>query len=534
MKKHLIVILILLISRFASFAQDPAQYGTPFTGVPDNRDAVIYQVNIRCFSSTHNFKGVINRLDNIKALGINVIYLMPVYPIGVLKSINSPYCIKDYKSVNSEFGSLADLRTLIDSAHSKGMAVILDFVANHTSWDHTWMTNKSWYKQDANGNIVSPNGWNDVAQLNFDNSDMRNALIDAMRYWVFAANCDGFRCDYADGPPVDFWTQAINSLRTISSHKLILFAEGTKSSNYTAGFDMNFGMGFYYQLKTIYSNNQSVKWIDNLNNSEYLGATGNQQVVRYLSNHDVNSSDGTPLDIFGGKTGSMASFVVVAYMKGVPFIYDGQEVATSYRLTFPFTTTTIDWTVNADVTAEYTKILTFRNSNATVRYGQLTSYNTADVSAFTKTSSTESVLVISNLRNKTINFSLPTAITNTNWADAFTEDSVNLGTTLILPAYKYKVLKKGNPVSIENTGTAITPDFNIFPNPCTTQKAFLQLTNISEQNITSISLIDMTGKIVYQKLNPVAGPVEFSIPIGIYVVSLFTDHTVLSKKIVVN
>lgn len=180
------------------------QYGTPFSEVPDPRDAVIYQVNTRAFSATHNFQGVTARLDSIKNLGVNVIYLMPIYTVGSLKSINSPYCIKNYKGISPEFGTMTDLRTLVDGAHARGMSVMLDWVANHTAWDHAWMTNKAWYKQDASGNIVSPNGWTDVAQLDFSNTAMRLEMIYSMKYWVYEANVDGFRCDYADGPPATF------------------------------------------------------------------------------------------------------------------------------------------------------------------------------------------------------------------------------------------------------------------------------------------------------------------------------------------
>src|ERR1700712_3393074 len=132
----------------------PAQYGTPFANVPNRQDADIYQVNMRAFSTAGNLAGVTARLDSIKALGINVVYLMPIYPVGTLKSVNSPYCVKDYKSVGSEFGTLTDLRSLVDGAHSRNMSVMLDWVANHTAWDHPWITDhKSWYVQDASGNI---------------------------------------------------------------------------------------------------------------------------------------------------------------------------------------------------------------------------------------------------------------------------------------------------------------------------------------------------------------------------------------------
>lgn len=421
---------------------DPAQYGTPFTGVPDARDAVIYQVNIRCFSPERNFAGVTSRLDSIKALGVNVIYLMPIHPVGQLKAFNSPYCVKDHKAVNPEFGTLADLRALVDGAHARGMSVLLDWVGNHTSWDHVWMTNTDWYAKDNTGKIISPNGWNDIAQLNFNNPDMRKAMIKAMKFWVFTANVDGFRCDYSDGPPVDFWKQAIDTLRKINTHKLLLLAEGTRSENFTAGFDYNFGFRFYDQLKKVYGNNQPASSLEALNTSEYNGAGNSKMVVRYITNHDVNSSDGTPLDLFGGNNGSTAAFVVAAYMKGVPMIYSGQEVGTPYRLSFPFTGTVINWTLNPGMVAEYKKIIAFRNSSEAIRRGTVTTYSNASVCAFTKTSGTETVFVASNLKNISSVYSLPSGVSGSVLQNAFTGVQVNTGTEITLAPYEYIVLKK--------------------------------------------------------------------------------------------
>src|SRR5471030_2234755 len=137
----------------------PPQYGKPFNAVPDRRDVTMYQVNTRSFSKEGNFKGVIARLDSIKALGINVIYVMPIYPVGVLKATNSPYATRDYNAVGSEFGTLDDFRALVAGAHKRKMAVMLDIVANHTSWDNPWIANKGWYVQDTLGNIKYPRNW---------------------------------------------------------------------------------------------------------------------------------------------------------------------------------------------------------------------------------------------------------------------------------------------------------------------------------------------------------------------------------------
>ena len=420
------------------------QYGTPFVNVTDKQDATIYQVNIRAFSSQGNLQGVIARLDSIKALGANVIYLMPTYPLGILKGINSPYCIRDYKSINPEFGNLTYFRALVNAAHNKNMSVIMDWVANHTSYDHEWITDhKDWYLQDAAGNVLPPpgTGWNDVAQLNFNKPAMRLEMINSMKYWVYNANVDGFRFDFADGPPVDFWKQTIDTLRNIKSHKLLLLAEGNRSNHFTVGFDFTFGFSFFSQIKNIYKNNLSVININSLNNSEYLNATSGQQVVRYLTNHDVNGSDGTPLELFGGLKGSMAVFVVVAYMKSVPMIYSGQEVGTAYRLTFPFTGANINWNVNPTVTAEYKKVIAFRNASEAIRRGTLLSYSTIDVCAFTKELGSEKVFVVSNLRNKSINFTLPSSVANTTWTNAMTGFSETTTTEITLEPFTYLVLK---------------------------------------------------------------------------------------------
>lgn len=422
----------------------PAQYGTPFSEVTDRQNAVIYQVNMRAFSAAGNFAGVTARLDSIKALGANIIYLMPIFPVGTVKAVNSPYCIKDYKAINTEFGTLGDLRMLVDAAHSRKMSVMLDWVANHTAWDHSWITDhKDWYLQDGTGTIVSPpgTGWLDVAQLNFSNAAMRLEMIKSMKYWVYTANVDGFRCDYTDGPPVDFWKQAIDTLRNITSHKLLILAEGQRSTNFSAGFDYNFAFGFFGNLKSVYSNNKSVLSIDSVNTAEYSNASNGQQVVRYITNHDVNGSDGTPLELFGGANGSMAAFAVVALMKSVPMIYNGQEVGNTTRLTFPFTSTKVNWSGNYPMEADYKKMIAFRNSSTAIRSGTLTSYSSADVCAFTKIQGTERVLVIANLRNSTINYSVPAALQNSDWQDVMNSGNKTISTQVSLPPYAYFILK---------------------------------------------------------------------------------------------
>jgi glycosidase len=426
----------------------PPQYGTPFTGVPNREDAVLYQVNMRAFSQAGNFAGVTARLDSIKAVGVNVLYLMPIYPIGTdSKSVNSPYAVKDYRAVNPEFGNLTDLRTLVDAAHARGLTVLLDWVANHTSWDHPWVTaHADWYQKNAAGTIVSPsnNGttYNDVAQLNFNSAPMRLEMISALKSWVYTANVDGFRFDYADFQPNDFWKQATDTLRNIRTHKLLLMAEGTRSTNYASGFDYNFGFNFYGGIYNVYRNNQPATVFDNLNTSEYVGATGTQHVVRYITNHDVNGSDGTPVGLFGGNAGAMSAFVIASCYKGVPMIYNGQEVGMTTPITFPFTSVKVNWNANRAITLAYKQLLAARAASPALRTGTPTAYSTANVCAFTKTAGPDQAFVLVNVRNSASTYSVPATLAGTTWTNALQGGTVTIGSQVVLPAYGYLVLKK--------------------------------------------------------------------------------------------
>lgn len=422
------------------------QYGTPYTEVPAPGNVVLYEVNFRAFSASDNFAGVTARLDSIRALGVNVLYLMPVYPVGVLKSINSPYCVKDYQGVSTEFGALADLRNLVAQAHTRHMAVLFDWVADHTSWDNAWIANKSWYQQDAGGNIISPpnTGWNDVAALNYTNQDMRQAMIKAMQYWVYTANIDGYRCDAADYIPFDFWQQAIDSLRNIPGHNLLLFAEGSRKDHFQAGFQLEYDMGYYYTVKDLFGAGRPVTIIDSLNGVELAGIPAADRVVRYTTNHDVDLSDGTPLQLYGGKAGSLAAFVAASCMQGVPMLYNGQEIGCPVQLQYFNNSTPIDWTTSPDwgMEQQYKNVIALFNNSATLRGGTMTSYDSNDVCAFTKTSGDSTVLVLVNLRNAAVNYALPSGLANTAWTDALAGGAINLGAQVSLGAYGYQVLTR--------------------------------------------------------------------------------------------
>ena len=426
-------------------SHDPAPYGRPFMGVPDAPNATIYQVNMRGFSQAGNFRGVMARLDSIKALGVNVVYLMPIFPIGQVRGVDSPFAVQDYTAVNPEFGTLADLRALVDGAHRRGLAVMLDWVGNHTSFDHAWITqHPDWYVHDAAGNIVNPiPEWKDIAQLNWARPEVHAAMIQALRYWIFAANIDGYRFDYADGPTQEFFTAALANLHAIPKHKLLMLAEGDKKKYYLAGgFDLCYDFGFLNVMNhEIYGKGKSVKLIDSVNTANYRNARPNTRMLRYTSNHDINAWEGTPQELFKGERGAMAAFVVAAYMRATPMIYNGQEVGYAERVPFMRERKPIVWTPNPALTQEYKRLIKFRNGSNALRNGELASYSSNDVCAFTKTAGKEHVLVLANLRNAAVNYAVPAAVGSTGWRNAFDGQPATLD-HLTLQPFQYLILKK--------------------------------------------------------------------------------------------
>jgi len=403
---------------------------------------IMYEVNLRAFSNEGTLAGVTKRLDSLQALGINVVWLMPIHPIGELKGIGSPYAVRDYFDVNPEFGTLNDLRTLVEKAHQLDMAVILDWVANHTAWDNEWISNTGWYTTDDNGNIASPNNWTDVADLNFNNAEMQQEMIKAMKYWVVEANIDGYRCDFADGIPVEFWKRALDELKAIPERDFIFFAEGTRTQNYQAGFELNFGWNFYHSLKTIYNDDKPASTLFAAHRNDYQPIPTGSHMLHFITNHDDNAWDDVPQKIFINQQGAMAAFVLSAYVGGVPLLYNGQEIGYPNKIPF-FTKAPINWSLNPGITAEYKKIISIRKNSDAIKTGSLVTYtNNNDVAAFKRVNGDEEVLVLVNVRNRTVNYTLPAELSGSAWTNKFDGTSLKFETTLIFEPFEYLILKK--------------------------------------------------------------------------------------------
>ena len=409
--------------------------------LPQLEDIVIYQINPRVFAENNSFNSIVLRIDSIKQLGANIIWLMPIYEIGQVKSINSPYCVKDYKSVNPELGTLNDFKNLISVCHQQNIGVIIDWVPNHTSWDHVWMSNKDWYSQDSLGNIISPpgTGWNDVADLNFDNQEMRLAMIDAMKYWVTEAGVDGFRCDAVDFVPADFLQQANDSLRNIPDKKLLLLAEGMRKDHFDSGFDLNYAWEFHNRMRDVYRNDSCASLLFTANDDEYKDIPIGKRKLRFSTNHDEAAKE-SPIQEWINERGSMSAFATILFFPGCPMIYSSQEVGYPFPINF-FTHTQIDWSSNFKLKKEYENLLSIYNNYEVLRKGELKAYPDENILLFERISGYDKYLVVINVRNSEQKIKLPEDIANRPFKNLYTKRNLSLSEVLTLQPYEYLILK---------------------------------------------------------------------------------------------
>ncbi len=299
-------------------------------------NAVIYEANIRQYSEEGSFKEFAKDIPVLKELGIKILWIMPVYPISTTKSkgsLGSYYAVSDYTKVNPEFGTIEDFRELVKTAHDNGIYVILDWVANHTGWDHVWLKqHPEFYTKNEKGEIThTPDtDWTDVADLNYDNIAMRAEMIEAMKYWVKEEGVDGFRCDVAGMVPIDFWNQAIAELKKIKP--VFMLAEGWEPELMKNGFDMGYGWDTHHIMNHIAkAENTVAAWDKRMKQVDSLYAA-DDILMNFTSNHDENSWNGTVHERMGA---AKELFAALSYLTpGMPLIYSGQEYDMDKRLLF--------------------------------------------------------------------------------------------------------------------------------------------------------------------------------------------------------
>ena len=340
MKKILLLFLLFFIS-----CNDQKELSTSFN-VNQIKDGVIYEANIRQYSESGKFEDFTKDIYKLKDLGVKIIWLMPIHPISKTNrkgTLGSYYSISDYKAVNPEFGNKDDLDELIKEAHKHDMLVILDWVANHTGWDHKWIENKpDYYTKNENGEITDPInpstgeswGWTDVADLNFDNMEMQNEMIEAMEYWVKEHEIDGYRLDAAHSCPASFWKKSIKRLKKIKNVLMLAESDGYHTGGFELIelFDMSYNWSGHHVLNRIYkkeNNSEDLKININRNLNDY---SSKHVLMNFTSNHDENTWAGTVFDRYGDGAKTFAALTY--FLPGIPLIYNGQEYGLNKRLEF--------------------------------------------------------------------------------------------------------------------------------------------------------------------------------------------------------
>jgi cyclomaltodextrinase len=289
------------------------------------RRAVMYEIYPRNFSAAGDFKSITARLDELKDLGVDMLWLMPIHPLGEkLKkgALGSPYCVRDFYAINPDYGTTNDFKDLVTEAHNRGMKVIMDMVAGHTSWDSVMMDHPEFYTKDANGKIHPPYpDWTDVAELDYSNPDLRHYMIEMMKYWVQGFDVDGFRCDTAFTVPVDFWEAARTELQKINPQFVIITDSGAKPALLSAAFDMDYAGNMFETLNRVMSSEQPASLIpDSWQHTEEQFPNGSLH-LRFTDHHNMPRA----VARFGIE-GALATQVLMLTLDGVPLFYNGMEV----------------------------------------------------------------------------------------------------------------------------------------------------------------------------------------------------------------
>ena len=304
--------------------------------------ASIYEVNIRQYTPEGTIKAFEQHLPRLRKMGVDILWFMPLTPISVQGrkgSVGSYYSCSNYMEINPEFGTAADFKELVHQAHQQGFKIIIDWVANHTGWDHIWTKHPDWYLKDAEGNFTETHGWEDVIDLNYQNADMQSAMIHAMKYWIGMFDIDGFRCDMAHLVPLSFWQKARTACEKL---KQLFFLGECDQDSYSSVFDATYAWRWMHASEKLLHQESLPATIAEFQatlqhyNSLPVGA----EKLYFTNNHDENSWNGTEFEKYGNLAPVLAAFSFL--YPAVPLIYSGQEIPNTKRLKF-FDKDQLDW-----------------------------------------------------------------------------------------------------------------------------------------------------------------------------------------------
>ncbi|HEV2749057.1 MAG TPA: alpha-amylase family glycosyl hydrolase [Gemmatimonadales bacterium] len=417
------------------------------------RNCAIYEVFVRDFSASGDFRGVIRGLARVQATGANVVWLMPIYPVGVLNHkgpLGSSYAVRDYRAINPAYGSVADFRALVRAVHARGMKLILDWVPNHTAWDNVWIKqHPDFYARNDRGDITVPRDpegkltdWTDVAQLDYKNPDLRRTMIATMRWWLEEYGIDGFRVDAAGFVPDAFWSEAVPALRAAVRRPILLLAEWGDLKMHRFGFDLTYAWDSYGRLKVVWKGEPASTFVTaELADMQAMPRGGMR--MRFTTNHDETAWDRPPISLFGGAEGARAAFVAMTLLPGRPLLYNGQEVESPQHLGL-FVRDSIAWDQpdTAAARAFYRQVLHIADTDTAFLSGPLRPIETnvaSDVIAYGR-GGRDAAIVLVNARSHTV--SVVVKGFDVNGARDLLTGRAQRGDTLALPAYGAVVLER--------------------------------------------------------------------------------------------
>ncbi len=429
LKKLWFATLVLVV--FASCKSKPMPNATVDTAKIDGHPAWImqgniYEVNVRQYSQEGTFKAFEKSLDRLKEMGVQTLWFMPINPISVKDrkgAMGSYYAVSSYTEVNPEFGTLADWKELVETAHAKGFKVVIDWVPNHTGADHPWLkTHVDFYELDSvTHQPLSPFDWTDARKLNYKNASLADSMIASMKYWITETDIDGFRCDVAPGVPQAFWTRCIDSLK--KQKNIFMLAEGDKPWLHTAGFDETYAWTDFAMMNLIAKGQRKATAIDSvLNNSDTIYAK-NALRLFFTSNHDENSWNKADYATMPGESHAPFAVITQTIKNSVPLIYSGQEEPVLDSISF-FYKNAIQFG-KYQRAGFYQKLLNLRTNNAALAanasFVKLTTTNDDAVYAFVREMNGKKVLVIANLSKVPQTITIANAIISGEATEIFTD-----------------------------------------------------------------------------------------------------------------
>ena len=369
------------------------------------RDGVIYQIFPRNFSNEGNFKAVTAQLDRLKELGVTILWLMPIHPIGQVKkkgTIGSPYAVQDYYAINPDYGTRDDLKKLISESHRHNMKVVIDIVANHTAWDSVLMKHPDWYKHDANGNITYPHDWSDIAALNYANPELRRYMTDMLKYWIREFDLDGFRCDVAGEVPTEFWENARVELEK-TKPDIFMLAEAHKAELEVKAFDLDYSWPLHSTLTDVLQGRVPASDLRKSWEDEFKQWPRGALHMRFSDNHDERRAVAR-----FGERGALVASAFMFTLDGVPLLYNGMEVGDTVESGAPalFEKLPIFWPIaqrRPEFPRFYKEIIALRKSSDALRRGSMNWLHNSDESrilSYSRSTDGEEVTVALNLSNR--------------------------------------------------------------------------------------------------------------------------------------